>query len=60
MRIRLYDCWIHEHDIRDALGVPGDEGGTRGELAFAEIDGAIAYLVGKKGKAPEARGCRSS
>ncbi|HEY5855049.1 MAG TPA: maleylpyruvate isomerase family mycothiol-dependent enzyme [Aldersonia sp.] len=53
MRIRLFDCWMHEHDIRDALGVPSDEGGTRGELAFAEIDGAIGYLVGKKGKAPD-------
>ena len=53
MRIRLFDCWMHEHDIRDALGVPGDEGGARGELAFAEIDGAIAYLVGTKGKAPD-------
>ena len=53
MRIRLFDCWMHEQDIRDALGVPGDEGGARGELAFAEIDGAIAYLVGKKGKAPD-------
>jgi len=53
MRIRLFDCWMHEHDIRDVLGAPGDEGGARGELSFAEIDGAISYLVGKKGKAPD-------
>ncbi|PTR22946.1 uncharacterized protein (TIGR03083 family) [Rhodococcus sp. OK519] len=54
MRIRLFDCWIHEHDIRDALDVPaGDEGGARGELAFAEISGAIAFIVGKLGRAPE-------
>lgn len=54
MRIRLFDCWIHEHDIRDALGAPaGDEGGTRGELAFAEIAGALGFIVGKLGGAPE-------
>lgn len=54
MRIRLFDCWIHEHDIRDALDAPaGDEGGSRGELAFAEIAGALAFIVGKLGGAPE-------
>ncbi|QBJ97907.1 maleylpyruvate isomerase family mycothiol-dependent enzyme [Rhodococcus sp. ABRD24] len=54
MRIRLFDCWIHEHDIRDALGAPaGDEGGARGELAFGEIAGALGFIVGKLGRAPE-------
>src|SRR5690625_833027 len=23
MRIRVYDCWLHEQDIRDAIGEPG-------------------------------------
>ena len=54
MRIRLWDCWIHEHDIRDALPVPaGDEGGSRGNLAFIEIEGALGFIVGKLGRAPE-------
>ncbi|WP_305094551.1 maleylpyruvate isomerase family mycothiol-dependent enzyme [Prescottella sp. R16] len=54
MRIRLFDCWIHEHDIRDALGGPaGDEGGARGALAFAEIEGALGYIVGRLGRAPD-------
>ncbi|SED34601.1 maleylpyruvate isomerase family mycothiol-dependent enzyme [Rhodococcus koreensis] len=53
MRIRVFDCWMHELDLRDALGLPGDEGGLRGETAFAEIAGAVAFLVGKRGKAPD-------
>lgn len=54
MRIRLFDCWMHEHDIRDALGAPaGDEGGSRGNLAFAEIEGALGFIVGKLGHAPD-------
>ncbi|AUM15811.1 MULTISPECIES: maleylpyruvate isomerase family mycothiol-dependent enzyme [Rhodococcus] len=52
MRIRIFDCWMHELDLRDALGVPGDEGGARAELASAEIFGALAFAVGKLGKAP--------
>ncbi|MDH6284077.1 maleylpyruvate isomerase family mycothiol-dependent enzyme [Prescottella agglutinans] len=54
MRIRLWDCWMHEHDIRDALGLPGgDEGGSRGDLAFMEIEGVLGFIVGTLGRAPE-------
>ncbi|QDQ99093.1 maleylpyruvate isomerase family mycothiol-dependent enzyme [Tomitella fengzijianii] len=53
MRIRLFDCWMHEIDIRDAVARPGDEGGARGELAFAEIAGAVPFIVGKKAGAPD-------
>lgn len=53
MRIRAFDCWLHELDLRDALGTPGDEGGPRGHLGSAEIFGAVPFVVGKLGKAPE-------
>ncbi|MGC0363138.1 uncharacterized protein (TIGR03083 family) [Rhodococcus sp. 27YEA15] len=52
MRIRMFDCWMHEMDVRDALGRPGDEGGLRGELALTEITGAVGFLVGKRAGAP--------
>lgn len=52
MRIRLFDCWMHELDIRDAVGRPGDEGGTRAEMALAEITPNLGFTVGKRGKAP--------
>ncbi|WP_327148241.1 maleylpyruvate isomerase family mycothiol-dependent enzyme [Nocardia sp. NBC_01329] len=52
MRVRLFDCWMHELDIADALGEQVDEGGTRGELAFAEFARSLPRVVAKRGKAP--------
>lgn len=53
MRIRVFDCWIHELDIRDTLGLrpPGDP--VSAVLAFGEIYRALPYLVGKKAGAPD-------
>ncbi|BDB59873.1 MULTISPECIES: maleylpyruvate isomerase family mycothiol-dependent enzyme [Rhodococcus] len=53
MRIRVFDCWLHELDICDALGRTGSEGGPRAELGSAEVFGAVPFIVGKRGKAPE-------
>lgn len=53
IRVRTFDCWYHELDLRDALEVPGFEGGPRAELAYQEISGAIPFLVGKRAGAPE-------
>ncbi|CAM4240488.1 maleylpyruvate isomerase family mycothiol-dependent enzyme [Nocardia ninae] len=53
MRVRLFDCWMHELDIADALGVRVDEGGRRGEPAFTEFLGSVPRVVVKKGGAPE-------
>ncbi|QIS09307.1 maleylpyruvate isomerase family mycothiol-dependent enzyme [Nocardia arthritidis] len=53
MRVRLFDCWMHELDIADALGVTVDEGGARAELAFAEFAGSIPRVVVKRGGAPQ-------
>ncbi|ONM46996.1 maleylpyruvate isomerase family mycothiol-dependent enzyme [Nocardia donostiensis] len=53
MRVRLFDCWMHELDIADALGVAVDEGGRRGELAFAEFTASLPRVLVKLGKAPE-------
>lgn len=53
VRVRAFDCWYHELDLRDALDAPGFEGGPRAELAFQEISGAIPLLVGKRAAAPD-------
>lgn len=53
MRTRTFDCWFHELDIRDALAVPGFEGGPRAEAAYQEMSGAIPVLVGKRAAAPD-------
>ena len=52
MRIRVFDCWMHELDLRDALGRPGTEDGPRAAVAFEEVLGALGFVVGKKAKAP--------
>ena len=54
MAVRLFDCWMHELDIRDAIGdTSADEGCARAQLAFATVEKTLAYIVGKKVKAPE-------
>jgi uncharacterized protein (TIGR03083 family) len=53
MRIRVFDCWLHEQDIRDALGRSGGEQGPSAELALDEMASAAGYIVGKKAGAPQ-------
>ncbi|RJO72300.1 maleylpyruvate isomerase family mycothiol-dependent enzyme [Nocardia panacis] len=52
MRVRLFDCWMHELDIADALGRTVDEGAPRARLAFTELAGSIPRVVVKRGGAP--------
>lgn len=56
MRIRVFDCWMHEEDIRVALErPPSDEelAGPAASLAVDEIAATMGYVVGKLAKAPE-------
>ena len=56
MRVRTFDCWMHEQDIRYAVGVwETDEvlAGASAELALAEISSSLGYVVGKLGGAPD-------
>ncbi len=56
MRVRLFDCWFHEQDIRDAVGIAGNETGPAAEYALAELlepsgpgiceDGGLGHVVG--------------
>ena len=52
MRIRVFDCWMHEQDIRAAVGRPGHDAGTVVELVLDELATAVPYLVGKKAGTP--------
>lgn len=55
MQIRVFDCWMHEQDIRAALGLPGHDTGPVAEQALAEVIRYLGYIVGKRGRAPQ--GC---
>jgi uncharacterized protein (TIGR03083 family) len=55
MRVRIFDCWMHEHDIRHAVGRPptdADLAGADSRLALDEITASMPFVVAKKGQAP--------
>jgi uncharacterized protein (TIGR03083 family) len=56
MRVRIFDCWMHERDIRDALRQPPDDAdlvGHDSRLALDEIAASMGFVVGKLGGAPD-------
>jgi uncharacterized protein (TIGR03083 family) len=56
MRVRIFDCWMHEHDIRDALPKPVSDTeltGPAARHALDEMASSMGFVVGKLGRAPE-------
>jgi uncharacterized protein (TIGR03083 family) len=56
MRVRTFDCWMHQQDVRQALSRPPsdtDLGGPSSRLALDEISASMGFVVGKLGKTPE-------
>jgi uncharacterized protein (TIGR03083 family) len=56
MRVRAFDCWMHEQDIREAVQRPSSDDELdrpAAQLALDEIAATMGYVVGKLGKAPE-------
>jgi len=54
MRVRDFDCWMHLHDIRDALAESAAEpAGPAARLALDEMAASMGFVVGKLGGAPE-------
>jgi uncharacterized protein (TIGR03083 family) len=53
MEIRVFDCWYHDEDIREALARPGFLDGPVADLSLGRIPPkALGYVVGKKAGAP--------
>ncbi len=53
MAIRVFDCWYHDEDIREAVGRPGFLEGEVADLSLARIPPkGLGYVVGKKAGAP--------
>ncbi len=53
LRIRVFDMWVHAHDIAVPLGLSLDAGGIAGEIALDEVVGALGYIVGRKVGLPD-------
>lgn len=53
LHMRVLDCWMHEQDIRRALGIPGHEYGPAAELTIDRLSRSIPIVVGKRAATPE-------
>jgi len=58
MRIRHYDCFMHEHDIRYALGGPPREDRDDLRSVLDEVVTGLGYIVGRKAAMPDGTGVR--
>jgi len=53
MEIRVFDCWYHDEDIREAIGRVGYFDGPVADLSIGRIPPkGLPYVVGKKAGAP--------
>lgn len=53
MEVRLFDCWMHEQDVRRALDRPGHQEGPVAEHGLGRCIKALGFIVGKKAGAPD-------
>lgn len=53
VRLRVFDCWMHEQDIRDAVGRPGHEAGPAVELTLDEIARALPPVLARHAHVPD-------
>lgn len=50
---RIFDSWVHERDMRRAVGRPGHLDGPVAKAAFERVVTTMPFVVGKKAGAPE-------
>ena len=48
MRVRVFDSWVHEQDVRRALDRPGGSGNAASEISLDHVERAMPFVVGKK------------
>jgi uncharacterized protein (TIGR03083 family) len=53
MDIRLFDCWMHEQDVRRVVGLAGHLDGPIVEHALGRCALALGFVVAKKAAAPD-------
>lgn len=58
MQIRVFDQWIHEQDIREAVGRPGGLSGPAAVRTLAEVTNGLGFVVGKKAGTPDGSSVR--
>ncbi len=53
MDVRVFDCWIHDQDIRQALGRPGATDMAAAATAARRLISGLGYVVGRQVAPPE-------
>lgn len=53
MQIRVFDCWFHEQDIREAVSRPGHVDGVAVDVTLDELTTAMGFVVGKRAGVPQ-------
>jgi uncharacterized protein (TIGR03083 family) len=53
MWVRVFDSWVHEQDIRRALGRPGGTEGPGASTTLDRVSATMGYVVGRKVAPPE-------
>jgi uncharacterized protein (TIGR03083 family) len=53
LHIRVLDCWLHEQDMRRAVGLPGHLSGPAAEHTVDRLIRTIPIVVGKRAATPE-------
>jgi uncharacterized protein (TIGR03083 family) len=53
MRMRTFDSWVHEQDMRRAVAIPGNLTGPIVDLVLDWHRRNLGYVVGKRAKAPD-------
>ncbi len=53
MMVRVFDSWMHEQDMRRALGRPGHLTGPVVDASLERFRAALGFIVGKKAAAPQ-------
>ena len=53
--LRVFDCWAHEQDVRDALGAPGGMSGAAAQVSMARACAGLATVAASAGLTPDQR-----
>ena len=53
MRIRHFDCYMHEHDMRFALGLPARADAEDQASCLDEVATGLGYIVGRRAELPD-------
>jgi uncharacterized protein (TIGR03083 family) len=58
MRVRVFDSWVHEQDVRRSLDRPGGGGNAASEISLDHVQRAMPFVVGKKAGCAEGTAVR--